>query len=120
MGDVKKRLLRGKLLVEIGAERHRGVGEAFQHVDDDQRRPLAETHLDAEAALLEELFVILAAGHLLILFNSTATRRRHGRSASVVPRNSACGYRWRLAWRSSLTARRRRCRPSASGAGSIP
>ena len=66
MRDVEQRLLRRELLLERCAERHRRVGEALDHVDDDQRRPLAEADLHAEAALSEELLVVLAAGHLTI------------------------------------------------------
>ena len=40
-----------------------GVGKAIDHVDHDQRRPLAEADLDAKAALPEKFLVVLAAGH---------------------------------------------------------
>ena len=61
--DLKERFLRLDLAVEACAERHCRIGEALEHIDDDQRRPLAKTDLDAKATLPEKLLVILAAGH---------------------------------------------------------
>ena len=61
----EQRLRRLDLYVEIGAEHGLRVGEGLHHVDDDQRRPLAEADLQAEAALFEKLFVAvrLLVGH---------------------------------------------------------
>ena len=40
-----------------------GIGERLDHVDDDQRRPLAEPDLQAEAALAEEGLVLMCICH---------------------------------------------------------
>ena len=82
--DRDQRLLRLDLLVEVGAERHGGVGEALEHVDHDQRRPLAEADLDAEAARPEEVLVVLAAGHVT-LRRCLVPRKAAARVPRIVP-----------------------------------
>ena len=59
MRDGEQGLDRFDLVVEVGAEHHLRIGEGLEHVDDEQRRPLAEADLQAEAALLEEFRVAL-------------------------------------------------------------
>ena len=63
MRYLEQRFLCLDLAVKVGAERHRRVGKTLEHVDHDQRRPLAEADLDTEAALAKKFFVLFAAGH---------------------------------------------------------
>jgi hypothetical protein len=65
MGNREQRLLRLDLAVEIGTKRHVRIGKTLEHIDHDQRRTLAESDPDPEAALSKEFLVVLAAGHAL-------------------------------------------------------
>ena len=67
---------------------------------------MASSGLGTPQHVSGELFKMMAGVEM-----TTATRRRRGRSASAARHSSACGCRWRRAWRSSSTIRRRHCRP---------
>src|SRR5262249_882848 len=61
VGDREQRLYRRDLLVEIGAQHHLGVRERLEHVDDEERRPFAETDPQPEPTLPEKFLILLPA-----------------------------------------------------------
>ena len=75
MRGIKQRLGRLDLRIEVRAEHHVGIGEGLDHVDDDQRRPIAEADLQAEAALLEEFRIVLFRWSAPSLFSLSAAFR---------------------------------------------